>query len=124
MEPTMPITPVIPVPAATICPQCHIAVRPSDFFCFNCGKNLKPKLLPTGIGTEIMYYAGSILLPPLGYWWAAKYLRQPDAASKRIGVVSIVLTTVSLIVSTVLLVGYINKLNSTVGSQLNGLDGF
>ena len=71
-----------------------------------------------------MYYAGSILLPPLGFWWGIKYLKQPDAVSKRIGIVSMVLTTISFIITSVWLVNYINKLNATVNSQLNGLQGF
>jgi hypothetical protein len=107
-----------------ICPKCHTAVRPSDYFCFNCGANLHPKPLSTDIATEIMYYAGSILLPPLGFWWGIKYLRQPDAASKRIGILCMVLTTISTIVSSIWLVNYFNKLNSQVNQQLNSLQGF
>lgn len=107
-----------------VCPQCHVIVRPTDFFCYNCGKNLKAKPLPTSLVTEIMYYTGSVLLPPMGFWWGIKYLKQPDSASKRIGVVSMILTTVSFILTSIWLVGYINKLNATVSSQLNGLQGF
>jgi hypothetical protein len=107
-----------------ICPQCHVAVRPTDFFCYNCGKNLKPKLLSTTLTTEIMYYAGSLVLPPLGYWWGIKYLKQPDPASKRIGILCIVITTISFIVTSIWAVDYINKINATVSSQLNGVGGF
>jgi hypothetical protein len=106
------------------CPQCHVIVRPTDFFCANCGKNLKTKPLSTTLTTEIMYYIGSIALPPLGFWWGIKYLKQNDALSKRIGIVCMVLTAVSFIISSVWIVGYINKLNATVGNQLNNLQGF
>ena len=106
------------------CPQCHVAVKPTDFFCYNCGKNLHAKPLPTNLSTEIMYYAGSILLPPLGFWWGMKYLKQPDAVSKRIGIVSMVLTVIFFIVTSAWIVGYVNTLNATVNSQLNGLQGF
>lgn len=106
------------------CPQCHVAVRPTDFFCYNCGKNLHAKPLSTSLTTEIMYYAGSILLPPLGFWWGMKYLKQPDAASKRIGVISMALTTISSIITSVWVINYIKMLNATVSSQLNGLQGF
>ncbi|MCX6794089.1 MAG: zinc ribbon domain-containing protein [Candidatus Gottesmanbacteria bacterium] len=106
------------------CPQCHGVVRPTDFFCYNCGKNLKVKPLPTSLTTEIMYYAGSVLLPPLGFWWGIKYLKQPDAASKRIGILCMVFTTISFIVTSIWLVDYINKINATVNNQLNGLQGF
>ncbi len=104
------------------CPQCHVMVHDTDYFCYNCGKNLKPKLLSTKPATEIMYYLGSILLPPLGYWWGVKYLKQTDTASKRIGILCILLTTVSLIATSIWLVDYINKISSSVGGQINGLN--
>ncbi len=71
-----------------------------------------------------MYYAGSLLLPPLGFWWGWKYLKQPDAASKRIGIISIVLTAISFIVTSIWIVQYINALNAALGGQLNGMQGF
>jgi hypothetical protein len=71
-----------------------------------------------------MYYTGSIFLPPLGFWWGVKYIQQPDVASKRIGILCMVFTTVSFIVSSVWLVNYFNKISSQVNSQLNGLEGF
>jgi hypothetical protein len=106
------------------CPQCHATVGPADYFCANCGKSLRAKPLPTSITTEIMYYIGSLVLPPLGYWWGIKYLKQTDAASKRIGILCMLFTTISLIVTSVWIVDYINKINATVGNQLNGLEGF
>jgi hypothetical protein len=107
-----------------ICPQCHVVVRASDFFCYNCGKNLKPKLLSTGLATEIMYYVGSFLLPPLGYWWGIRYLKQDGAAGKRIGILCMIFTTISCIVTSIWVAEYVNKLNAAVGSQLNSLEGF
>ncbi len=106
------------------CPQCHVVVRPTDFFCYNCGKSLKAKPLSTSLTTEIMYYIGSLVLPPLGYWWGIKYLKQTDAASKRIGILCMVFTTISFIVTSILAVDYINKISATVNSQLNGVGGF
>jgi uncharacterized membrane protein len=101
-----------PIPSAgsgsATCPQCHVVV----------------KSLPTSLATEIMYYAGSVLLPPLGFWWGIKYLKQSDAASKRIGIVSMILTVISFILTSIWVVDYVNKLNAMVGSQLNGLQGF
>ena len=106
------------------CPQCHVAVRPTDYFCYNCGKILHAKPLSTSLTTEIMYYIGSLLLPPLGYWWGIKYLLQQGAASKRIGIIIMVLTTISFIITSIFAVDYITKIQATVNSQLNGLQGF
>src|SRR3990172_10996754 len=107
-----------------VCPQCHAVVRATDFFCYNCGKNLKAKPLPTSLATEIMYYIGSLALPPLGYWWGIKYLKQPDAVSKRIGILCMVITTTSFILTSIWAVDYINEINAAVAGQLNGLQGF
>ena len=71
-----------------------------------------------------MYYIGSLLLPPLGYWWGIKYLRQTDAASKRIGILCMVITTLSFIVTSIWIVDYFNKISATVNSQINGAQGF
>jgi len=71
-----------------------------------------------------MYYAGSILLPPLGFWWGIKYLKQSDAAGKRIGIVSMVLTAISFILTSIVAVDYINKITAQVGSQLYNPQGF
>jgi len=106
------------------CPQCHTIVRPTDFFCANCGKSLKAKPLPTSLATEIMYYIGSLVLPPLGFWWGIKYLKQDGTASKRIGILCMVITTISFIVTSIWAVDTINKINAAVGGQLNGLQGF
>ena len=105
------------------CPQCHSAVDPTDFFCPTCGKKLKHKPLSTGLISEMLYYLGSILLPPLGIWWGIKYLKQQDAASKRIGIVSIMLTVLSFIGTSVWAVNYFNTLSTTILPQLNSLQG-
>jgi predicted amidophosphoribosyltransferase len=105
------------------CPQCHTPVRPTDFFCSNCGKKLKAKPLSTTIATEIMYYIGSLALPPLGYWWGIKYLKQPDAVSKRIGILCIVITTISFIVTSIWALDYVNRLTATFGGQFNSVPG-
>lgn len=106
------------------CPQCHVVVQPTDFFCANCGKSLKAKPLSTSLTTEIMYYIGSIALPPLGFWWGIKYLKQGDAVSKRIGIISMVLTAISFILTSIVAVDYINKISAQVGSQLYTPQGF
>lgn len=80
--------------------------------------------LPTGISTEIIYYIGCLVLPPLGYWWGIKYLKQPGTAAKRIGILCMTLTTVSFIVTSIWAVNFINQINATVAGQLNGLQGF
>lgn len=105
------------------CPQCHAQVRATDFFCFNCGKNLKPKPLSTSLETLFMYYLGAFVLPPMGIVWGIKYLKQESQVSKVHGIIFILLTIVEIIVLTVWTVNYANMINAQVGTQLNGFQG-
>jgi hypothetical protein len=91
----------------TICSQCHVAVRVSDYFCFNCGKNLKPKPLSTSVSTQLIYYAGSVFLPPMGIIWGIKYLKEKESKAKIVGIVCITITVVVLIVAVQCLVSSI-----------------
>jgi len=107
-----------------MCPNCHIAVRETDYFCFNCGKNLHPVPLRTDILTECLYYGASILFPPLGFWWGIKYLRQSDPASKRIAYVSMLLTVASSIIVMVWSIQLINGISAQVNQQMDIMQGF
>lgn len=106
------------------CPVCHTVVRPSDYYCFNCGKNLHEKPLSTSLTTELMYYAGSLLLPPMGIWWGFKYLRQDDPVSKRIGYMCMVITVVATILAVRWTMQIMTGVNAQVNQQLQGIQGF
>lgn len=105
------------------CLQCHAIVKLTDYFCANCGKNLKEKPLSTSPAMEILYYLGSLALPPLGIIWGIKYLRQADPKAKRIGVVSIILTLISGIITIIWTMNLINGVSAQLNSQLNGIPG-
>ncbi len=106
------------------CPVCHVAVRPSDFFCYNCGKNLHEKPPSTQLMTQLLYYAGSILLPPFGFIWGYRYYKQDDPASKRVGMICIGLTVLSLIVTVIEIFNIGHSLNAQIDSQMQNLQGF
>jgi len=107
--------------APSVCPTCHRAISSEDYFCPNCGKNLKAKPLSVSIATQIGIYLLSVFLPPLGLWPAIKYLKEEKPKVKRVGIIAIVLTITSLIVATwlafTLFENYLNQFNSS----LNGL---
>lgn len=63
-------------------------------FCPFCGKVLR---LSTSVSTQIVIYFVSIFLPPLGFIYTWKYLRQPDQKSKNIGWAATILTAIALI---------------------------
>lgn len=142
MEPTpstpsvIPASPVVPdaltapPPAPSInsgptaCPQCHVPVRPTDFFCYNCGKNLKPAPPSTSIETLVMYYVGSVLLPPMGIIWGWKYVKATDQKARLHGWLLIGITVVELVLLTIWTIDFVHGINAQVNSQLNGLQGF
>ena len=107
----------------SVCPACHIEVRLTDYFCFNCGKNLRPKPLPTSISSQIILYLKSIVFLPLGIIWGIRYLRQPDRSSKIVGLITIVLTIVIIVIVTRTTVNFIGVLNDQVSSQLQTFPG-
>jgi predicted amidophosphoribosyltransferase len=107
-----------------ICPQCHTPVRATDFFCFNCGKNLKPAPLSLSFEKLFMYYLGAITLPPMGIIWGIKYLKQTNQNAKIHGAILIIGTIIELIVLTVWTVQFANTIQKQVGSQLNNVQGF
>ena len=102
-----------------MCPNCHTAVRPTDYFCFNCGKNLKPVAKSTSATAQIILYLKSIILPPLGIWWALPYLRGNNQKSKTIGIFAIVLTIISLAIAFKLTVDLMNTVNQQVNEAVN-----
>lgn len=107
-----------------VCPSCHVEVRATDYFCYNCGKNLKPKPLSTSLTQQILIYLGSVLLPPLGLVWGIRYLRQKDETSKVAGIISIILTVVFLVLLIKFTNDTIKTINEQVNSQLQQFQGF
>jgi hypothetical protein len=103
-----------------LCPVCHQGVKPEYYFCPNCGNNLKEKLMPVSGIVQIGLYALAIFLPPLGLWPGIKYLmkKSPHANphAKRVGIITIVLTLISSVLTIwatfALLNNYLNQINS------------
>lgn len=101
-----------------LCPFCHFPIIETFFFCPNCGKKLKEVPPATTIAKQIGIYALSVFLPPLGLWPGIKYLMQPDQKAKTIGMVAIVLTLVSTLVTVWIALSMVNQINQTFNFQL------
>ena len=101
------------------CPVCHNISPATDYFCSNCGKKLKDKPVSTSIGKQIGIYALSILLPPLGLWPGFKYLFQKDEKAKIIGIVAIILTILSTVLTMYYTIQLMNNITKTINEQLN-----
>lgn len=105
------------------CPSCHITVRSTDFFCFNCGKNLKEKPPSLSAESQIMLYLGSVFLPPMGVIWGLKYLRRPDQKSRIVGWVAVALTVVCILLYTKWIFSVMDSVNKEM-NQFNSMQGF
>jgi len=79
------------------CPKCLTQIKPTDYFCYFCGRNLRPKPPSTSIGALLWLLLKTILFPPLGLWWGSQYLRQSDLTSKLIGGAVIAMTVLEFI---------------------------
>lgn len=82
-----------------ICPDCKAEISPTANFCPTCGKKFRDGPAVIGVGRQISIYALSVLLPPLGLWPGFKYLFHKDKKAKIVGIVAIVLTIVSIVLS-------------------------
>lgn len=107
----------------TSCPTCHTQVEITDFFCFNCGVALKAKPKSITIGSQAMLYLGSLLLPPMGYIWGARYLKESSSKAKMVGWAAIVITTISLVLTIITVTQLINTVNTQVNSGVMNLLG-
>jgi len=108
------------MPEKTTCPKCHLKVRSTDYFCYNCGENLKPKPPSTSLSAQLTLYLKSVLVPPLGIVWAVPYLKQKSGKSKMVGLITIMLTVIVLTLAAIWINNFFNQLNTQINEQMNG----
>ena len=82
-----------------LCKVCGFNIQGDWFFCPNCAKELKEKTPVISVLKQILIYSVSFFLPPLGLGWGLKYIRSKDSKIKIIGIISIVLTVLSIILT-------------------------
>lgn len=91
------------------CKYCNFVVFSNYYFCPNCGKKLHEPPLSTGISKQIGIYALSFLLPPLGLLPAFKYMKQSDLKAKTVGIIALLLTIISIVLTIQIVSGFINN---------------
>lgn len=91
------------------CPYCGTAIQPVDSFCPHCGKSLEELLRGISIGKQIYIYFMSLLLPPAGIVYGMRYLKIPNQQVKTVGIVAIILTVISLLVSVWLILDVVKQ---------------
>jgi hypothetical protein len=106
----------------TTCPFCGQSVDLTAFFCQTCGKKLREKPVGTGVSAQLFLYALSVLVPPFGIGLTLRYYKSPDAKAKQIGLISLVLTIISLVVLTVTSIFYVQNLFAQINQSMSGLN--
>ncbi|MEK7166571.1 MAG: zinc ribbon domain-containing protein [Patescibacteria group bacterium] len=103
------------------CPFCQQLVADSDFSCPNCGRKIREKQLSKSLLSQLGIYLLSFFLPPLGLWPGFKYLRQKDQTRRWIGIIAIILTFVSILVTAYYTIQIVNQVNEQVNKQLENM---
>ena len=104
--------------ASTACNVCKQPIQVNWNFCPNCGNTLRIKPLPTSVLKQLLIYAVSFFLPPFGLGYAFKYLRQDDRKSRIIGIISIILTILSIVMVEITFkafMDYYSKILNSIG---------
>lgn len=78
-------------------------------------------MTPVSTWNMIGVLIGSVLFPPMGIVWGVRYLRNVSQKTKIIGVVAIALTIVSLVWTTVYVIGVLNEVNGRVNERIENL---
>jgi hypothetical protein len=102
--------------AQLICPSCHQPVLAEYYFCPNCGYNLREKEKPVSIMMQVGLYALAVFLPPLGFVPGAKYVMRKFPQARRVGWITILLTTISTILTIWAIFFFLNKYLGEIGS--------
>ena len=103
-----------------LCPKCKLQISENFNFCPNCGFVLKEQPIQISVARQIGLYTLSLFLPPLGLWPGIKYLMKKDRKANTVGIVAIVLTFISITISVWISINFINSVNKTLQSQLQG----
>jgi hypothetical protein len=71
------------------------------------------------IPKQIWVYFVSLFLPPFGLWYAWKYLKEGDYESRKIGIIAIILTIISVIITIWLSIDIINSVFKSLNEMSN-----
>ena len=86
-----------PIPLVSMCPACQGAVSATENFCPRCGFKLKEPAFSISVGRQTFVYFVAFFLAPFGLGYAYKYLKNPDPKARRVGIVVIILTVLSVL---------------------------
>lgn len=98
------------------CEECGYEMSDEALACPSCGKPQKNKSLSTSLSRQITVYSVSLFLPPFGLWYVYKYLKHKDSEFKKIGIIALILTIISVIGTIWLTRGFMNSVNQAMNT--------
>jgi uncharacterized membrane protein YvbJ len=98
------------------CKECRHEISDEALACPNCGKPQRDKPPSVSLSRQITVYSVSLFLPPFGFWYVWKYLKQKDGKSKKIGIAAAILTVISIIVTIWFTERFVNSINQALNS--------
>ena len=104
-----------------VCAVCHQPILESYYFCPNCGANLREKTAPVSVIMQIGLYALAIFVPPLGFVPGVKYMMKKTTQAKRVGLITVLLTTISTVLTIWAIFAFLNKYLSEISGLGLGL---
>ncbi len=105
------------------CQVCHILVNKNWYFCPNCGKKLKSAPLSTSAWKQFQLYLVCIFLPPFGLILAFRYIFNKSNNAKLVGLVCLLLTILSSILTIWVSLILIQQINTELNHALTPLPG-
>jgi uncharacterized membrane protein YvbJ len=100
------------------CKECGHEISDEALACPNCGKPQRDKRFSTSLSRQMAVYSISLFLPPFGLWYVWKYFKQKDDKAKKISIVALILTTISIITA----VWFTEKLIDSISQTLNSIN--
>ena len=118
-----------PAQAVPVCPQCHLPVRSEYYFCPNCGQKLSVLPLSTSVGSQILIYLFSAVLPWIAYlaitkWEGIKYMRSPNPQARTIGWIALAILVVSSVIAFWLTIAWIDQSVNSAITTVGGAGSF
>lgn len=105
------------IPKDNLCKSCKREMPMDANFCPYCGARISTDI---SLSRQVTIYALSLALPPIGFWYGYKYLKEKNDVSQKIGITAIFLTLVSLAITFWTLYGMYAALYQTIG-EINSL---
>ena len=100
------------------CKECGHEISDEALVCPNCGKPQRDKPPLVSLSRQVVVYFVSLFLPPFGLWYVWKYLKQKDGKFKKIGIVALILTIISIIIT----IWFTGKLVDSINQELNSVN--